>query len=40
MESVVIRLYKDLWGDSYIPEHERTDRRQIDEWLSRSELRV
>ena len=40
MESVVIRLYKDLWGGSYIPEHERTDRRQIDEWLSRSELRV
>ena len=40
MESVVTRLYRDLWADSYIPQHERTDRRQIDEWLSRSALSV
>ena len=40
MERVVTRLYRDLWADSYIPEHERTDRRQIDEWLSRSALSV
>ena len=40
MEDVVTHLYKDLWADSYVAEHGRTDRRQIDEWLSRSGLRV
>ena len=40
MEDIATHLYKDLWADSYVAEHERTDRRQIDEWLSRSALRV
>ena len=35
MKDVVRCLHKDLWPDPYIPEEERSDRRQIDEWLNR-----